>query len=102
MKVYLISRNGKYEAIGDWNVSSLVVLRGSRVKLGNAGNFQCAKAAERAWADAEVVGSSGEVLKNISFKSPSTAAQFITKRSVNGWTAWKTKSNKKLNEMREK
>lgn len=102
MRVYLNSRNGKYEATGEWNGSSLVVLRGSKVKMGNPGNFKCAKAVEHAWIDPEVLDSSGEVLKNISFKSPSTAAQFITKRSINGWAVWKTKSNQTLKELREK
>lgn len=39
--------------------------------------------------DSSVVSEDGILLKDITFYSPSTAAQFVTGRSVNGYIAWR-------------
>lgn len=39
--------------------------------------------------DSSVVSEDGILLKDMTFYSPSTAAQFVTGRSVNGYIAWR-------------
>ena len=39
--------------------------------------------------DSSVVSEGGILLKDMTFHSPSTAAQFVTGRSVNGYIAWR-------------
>ena len=39
--------------------------------------------------DSSVVSEDGILLKDMTFNSPSTAAQFVTGRSVNGYIAWR-------------
>ena len=38
----------------------------------------------------------GNILKNCEFTSPSTAAQFVTGRSTNGYEAWKVEKKLSL------
>ena len=44
----------------------------------------------------EYVDGDGNIIKDCEFKSPSTAAQFVTGTSINGMLAWKTKDGKSL------
>lgn len=39
--------------------------------------------------DRAIVSEDGRLLKDMTFNSPSTAAQFVTGRSVNGYIAWR-------------
>lgn len=39
--------------------------------------------------DRAIVSEDGRLLKDMMFNSPSTAAQFVTGRSVNGYIAWR-------------
>lgn len=100
MKVYLKSRNASYSAVGRWDGSTLVVLKGSVIKAGEAGSFRSARQVAKCWNDANCIDQDNIVKKDIAFSSPSTAAQFVTKRSINGWLAWKTNDNICLKDLR--
>lgn len=90
MRVYLKSRTGKYDATGDYNFTTreLVILKGSRVSSTiSQGSFRSAKTVEKFRNSKDVLD--GILINNISFKSASTAANFITGTSTNGLKAWK-------------
>lgn len=46
------------------------------------------------------VSDDGTVTEDVQFDSPSSAGSFVTGRSCNGWTAWRTKNSKQISEFR--
>lgn len=100
MRVYLKNRSGSYEATGEYNeiTKELVVLKGSRVSSTIAsGSFRSAKSVAKYRND--VCDEAGNVVKNILFKSPSIAANFVTGSSTNGMLAWKNEIGSSLKEI---
>ena len=49
----------------------------------------------------KIVAEDGTVVKNVSFKSLTTAAQFITGRSVNGNVSWRVDNKMSVKEYLE-
>ncbi len=92
MKFYLKNRKCTYDAIAEYDVGNhtFTVLKGSKVsnKISWSPKFRGAKSIEKCRIEnvKEQI-----VLKDIVFKSPSTAANFITGSSMNGCIAWKNK-----------
>lgn len=100
MKIYLANKSEEYKAVAEYDVETnqCVVLSGSIVSSSIAqGSFRSAKSVEKLRNSEHVSGR--EVMKNIVFKSPSTAANFITGRSTNGLLAWKSEDGKKLKDV---
>ncbi len=92
MEVFLI-RKGVVNAKGKYNEidGSLVVLKGSVISTNVAGGtFRSAKTVIKLRGNAEFV-SGNKVIKDICFKSPSSAANFVTGTSTNGLLSWKDK-----------
>ena len=44
----------------------------------------------------KIVDENGCVLKNVTFKSPTAAANFVIGRSTNGWVAWRVEDKVSL------
>lgn len=100
MKVYINRIKNDISAIGEFNEQTreLKVLKGSKVsqKIAYSEKFRGAKSIEK--------HRNGKIKENILqedviFKSPSTAANFVTGISTNGLTAWKTKDGKTIKEI---
>lgn len=102
MEVYLNRKDGT-KAMGDYDIStnSLTVYRGSCVssKVNHTGKFRGAATVEL--LRAEYV-KNGIVINNVSFNSPSTAANFVTGCSSNGLLLWKDNSGRTLKELLSK
>lgn len=97
MKLYIKSiRNGS-DAIAEFDkvTETITVLKGSRVSncVAHSEKFRGAKSIEK--LRAEYVENS-VVVKNVMFKSSSTAANFVMGTSTNGLIAWKDKDGKTL------
>lgn len=99
MRIYLINRNGaNAKAEYDKKTGKVVVLKGSVIsKSISGGSFRSAKSVEK-------LRNSGCVkdytlIMDVEFKSPSTAANFVTGSSTNGLLAWKTVDGKKLKDL---
>lgn len=88
IEVYLKTRDGRCDASAIYNGESIIVLKGSRIRTSFANHIRGGKTAKNFREDTSVVNEDGIVLKDCTFKSPSTAAQFVMGSSVNGWTAW--------------
>lgn len=88
LEVYLDSRGHKYYAKGVYSEEGLVVKKNSRINLSFAKHVKGGKKAKSFRDNPELVDQAGVVLADCLFDSPSTAAQFITGSSVNGYTAW--------------
>ena len=101
MKVYLKSRSGRYEATGEYNkiTKELIVLKGSKVSASiSNGSFRSARSVDK--YRKEVCTEEGIVFKDILFKSPSSAANFVTGSSTNGMLAWKDETGSSLKEIK--
>ena len=54
------------------------------------------KSARVARADKEIVDSKGNIKKDVTFNSATTAAQFVVGQSINGKRVWTDKDGKKV------
>lgn len=100
MKLYLKNRKGTYDATAKYDVNNqtFIVLKGSVVskEVSNSPKFRSAKSIEK-HRDGNVVDQI--VQRNITFKSASTAANFVTGTSTNGCLAWKDKDGHSFKEI---
>jgi hypothetical protein len=100
MKLFLRRRNSKINAVGDYDPDSkkFVVKKGTVVSdmVAHSEKFRGANTIER-YRDEYV--KEGVVIKDVVFKSASTAANFVTGASTNGLTAWKTEDGVPLKEL---
>lgn len=87
-------RNNLYSAKGIYSDAGFIVLKGSRIsaKIGSKLN----PIAEKIRADRDKVSNDYIVLDDIVFRSPSTAATFVTGHIANGNIVWKLDSGKPL------
>ena len=100
MKVTIKRVKSNVDAIGEFNVDTgtLTVFSGSRLSdhIAFTGKFRGAKTVEKT---REGVVENGVLIKDMTFKSASTAANFVTGSSTNGLTTWKTEDGKKLKDV---
>ncbi|MCR5731052.1 MAG: DUF4357 domain-containing protein [Ruminococcus sp.] len=99
MKIYMNGRGNN--AIGRYEDGKVTVLKGSIISEHLSKNFVCQKKVELLRNDKEYVDKNRRVLKNITFSSPSTAAQFVKGYSTNGWKCWKDEKGVALEKYKE-
>ncbi len=88
IKVYLLTRDNECDAVGIYNGESLKVLKGSKIRSTFAEHVKGGKTAKRYREDSSMVDCNNILLQDCVFRSPSTAAQFVTGASVNGLLSW--------------
>lgn len=97
MKLYLKSRNDRFDASAEYNPQTevFVVLRGSRVSenISTAPTFRGAKTIEK---QRKLHVKKNIVQEDVAFKSSSTAGNFVTGHSTDGPSSWKDENGKKL------
>ena len=97
VKVVLNSRSGSHRADGVFDNNVVTVIKGSKICLSEAyANMPQKVKAKR--HDSNLVGDDGIVKQDITFDSPTAAAQFVTGRSVNGYIAWRPENKMSLRE----
>lgn len=101
MKLYLKSRGNNFNAVAQFEDGMIVVLPGSTVSLQFASHIRGGKTAKRYRSNPDFVNELGEVLQPCTFKSPSTAAQFVTGTSRNGYLVWKNQNKIPLKKILE-
>lgn len=91
MKVYLRRKRSSVFAIGEYNKmdNSLVVLAGAILSkdITHSAKFRGANSIEKKRASVKI--KDGVLQEDVTFKSPSTAGNFITGKSTDGLTSWK-------------
>jgi len=100
MKLYLIGKKNSISATGEYNPTTkqLTVLKGSRVSnfISYTEKFRGTGSIEKNRTNTV---KNRLVVKDITFKSASTAANFVTGSSTNGLIAWKDKNGRTLKEI---
>ncbi len=97
MTVYLKHKTGMFDATGEYDIktNALVLKSGSLVSedIHYSETFRGARTIEKQRKQYLV---DRVVQDDLVFKSPSTAANFVTGRSCNGMIMWKTKEGKNI------
>lgn len=100
MIVFLNSTRIGVAAVGEYNpeTKELLVLAGSVLSsdVSKSPTFRGAKSIVK---QREGIIENNLLLRDVSFTSPSTAANFVTGRSANGLIAWKDSQNRTLKEL---
>ena len=100
MKLFLKSSRSGVNAVGEYDKSQkkFIVKKGSVVssQIGYSEKFRGAASIAET-REKYVVD--GVVKSDVEFKSPSTAANFVTGNSTNGLVAWKDENGTKLKEL---
>lgn len=69
---------------------NILVLKGSKIST-TTGNFKMTKEAKAYRTDKSLLDDNNILIKDLKFKSLSSAAQYVTGHSVNGKIFWKEK-----------
>lgn len=97
MRVYLKKRNSDVSAVGEYDLESgeIIVKKGAIVsdRVATEGKFRSAASVIR-YREAHCKGR--KTKEDVTFKSASTAANFITGTSTNGLIAWKDEKGNTL------
>lgn len=97
ISLHLTSKKLGYSAIAEYDESTkmTIVKKGSIISDTVAGGaFRSANSVLKLRTSGVVVDN--KLVADVSFKSPSSAANFVTGRSTNGNLAWTTEDGKKL------
>lgn len=88
IQLVLKSKKKLHYAEATMDGKEIVVKQGALINPVNA-FLQMSQELVSLRGDKTVVSADGILLKDMTFHSPSTAAQFVTGRSVNGYIAWR-------------
>ena len=97
IRLRLRSRGGIYDATAVFDGEKYVVQRGSIINIEFAEHIHGGRIAKKYRSNPAYVDPSGRVIRDCEFNSPSTAAQFVTGSSCNGYLVWKDIENCKIN-----
>lgn len=95
MHITLKSKSGTHYAEAEYDNGKVTIMPGSKINLTLA--FEKMPPSIRKLRENPVcVSRDGTVLKEVTFQSPTSAAQFVTGRSVNGKIAWRVEDKVSL------
>ncbi len=101
MKLILKSKKNLHYAEAEWDGEQIIVLSGSKINPMLAFP-QMSEEIKHMREDRKIVNEQNELLVDVRFTSPSSAAQFVTGRSVNGYIAWRPDDKMSLKEYLKK
>lgn len=99
MNLVLKSKKNTHYATAHYDGEKIVILKGSRINKVESFS-QMGDTVKNIRKDRNAVDEEGVLLKDIEFSSLSTAAMFVTGRSVNGYIAWRIDDKISLKEYR--
>ena len=100
IEVIAKGRNMRYDAVGMYDGKGLTVLKGSRISATVASKMNPVAVKLRARKDTVDYGF--VLQRDVTFRSASTAASFVTGSISNGMRVWKLKDGKPLSNLQEK
>lgn len=103
VKVTLKQRTTDVFAEAIYEGDTITVLPGGKISSTFSEHIRGGNMAKSYRDNPQYVDKNGIILKKCEFTSPSTAAQFVTGRSANGYVSWKVEDKKNLGKyLREK
>ncbi len=90
LELHTVSRDKMFEATAEYLDGSVTVKKGSRINLHYSAAFKPSDVVIEKLNDSSLVDADGVLLKDVTFKSLSTAATFVAGRISNGMITWKT------------
>ena len=96
IKIYLRSKTNSVFAEALFEDGKTTILPGGKVSKDFAEHIRGGKTARSYRNNPEYVNEEGLILRECVFSSPSTASQFVTGRSTNGYETWKVENKKSL------
>ncbi len=98
---HILYMSGKdYNATGKWENEEFVVFRGSKIKKETSSSCKNNILNKRKKFFDEN-GGNNELKSDMTFRSPSGAASFVSGMSINGWDCWKDENKCSLNDISE-
>ena len=100
IRLYLKSRKNEYDAVAEFDTSTnkMTVLKNSLISSKVAGGmFRSSKSVGKQRQNVSI--KNRRLTENISFKSASAAANFVTGSSTNGLVSWKTEEGTTLKDV---
>lgn len=97
MKAVLNSRKELHFAEALIEGKATTVLKGAKINI-NSSFPKMVRSVVALREDRSTVSAEGILLHDVTFDSPSTAAQFVTGRSVNGYIVWRPNDEMPLRE----
>ena len=92
---FLSNRGSDGKAI--YSKDGMIVTNGTKIASNPTNSFPNMKLLNRL-KELDIINKDGVFTKNYIFSSPSTAAAIVSLASSNGWTAWKNKDGKTLDD----
>lgn len=99
MTLFLKSRNDSFCATATYDDGVMTIEPGSKINRSFAKHIRGGKTSMKYRDDRKFVDVEGNVLQPCTFSSPSTAAQFVTGTSRNGYLVWKDENKVTLKEL---
>lgn len=85
------------EASAKQTAEGFVVLKGSKIAPNSGADYTISSGNRKKREECKI---ENNILKeDVLFNSPSSAAEFVTGKSCNGWVSWKTKDGKTLHDL---
>ena len=88
MKVILKSKKDTHYAVGELTDKGIKILKGSRINVVDT-YPKMSMQVRNIRENRTIVDAQGVLLDDVFFKSPSSAAVFVTGRSTNGYISWR-------------
>ena len=101
-KITVILESKRYSAIGEYKDGEITIKSGSKLNPTFKENYAFSRKAKEYRESSEYVGKDFVLKKDITFSSPSTAAQFVLGYSANGWRCWRTENKKYIEVLKER
>ena len=89
LDLFTSSKEKEYDAKALYS-DGAIVYKGSKINTNPSAGFTLSALVKKLLSDRTIVGSDGVLLKDVEFKSLSTAATFVIGRIASGMMAWKT------------
>ena len=94
--IHFSTRNGSAYADGVYEGEKTIVKAGGKISDSFSSCIRGGTMARRMREDPNCVDENRNIIVDCTFSSPSTAVQFVSGRSLNGYDAWKIDKKKSL------
>ncbi|WP_034490099.1 DUF4357 domain-containing protein [Butyrivibrio fibrisolvens] len=96
IEIYIESKRNAYYAKAIYYGEKVVVKKGGQISQDFSNSIRGGNNSRRYREDRSFVDENGRIIKDCEFSSLSTAAQFVSGRSISGYTAWKVEKGKAI------